>query len=183
MPRGPRVTLVGLSEHVRPLEGETDAPNPIVPVKPPNAVAVMVTGDAFPPVKVTVVGLAAREKSCNVYVTKAWCEIEPLTPWTVTVYEPAAPLHPRMEDALVPRTIVEGDSVQVMPLEGETFALRRTVPVNPFTEPTVTVDDPPVGPAIAVTVDGLADTEKSCTLKLTVTVCVKGPLVPVTVDW
>lgn len=62
----PRVTLDGLKLQLSPLDGETDTPKLIVPVKPPRLVADIVTGAAVPPVNVTVAGLAVSPKSCTV---------------------------------------------------------------------------------------------------------------------
>lgn len=88
----------------------------------------------------------------------------------------------RIEDILVPRTTVEGDRAQVNPVAGDTLELRETVPTKPFTDDTVTVDAPPTGPATTAIVDGLTETEKSCTVAVTVTVCVRDWLVPVIVS-
>jgi hypothetical protein len=75
-----------------------------------------------------------------------------------------------------------GDSVQVRPVEGETVAVRLTVPVNP-PEPVTVIVDVPVAPARTVTVVGLAESVKlagGLTLNVTVTECESEPLVPVT---
>jgi hypothetical protein len=65
---------------------------------------------------------------------------------------------------------------------GETDEVRVTVPVKPLIGATVMVEVPDA-PATIVTVVGLALTEKSATatLKVTVALCDKVPLVPMTV--
>lgn len=57
------VTLAGLSEQVRPVEGETDDVNVTVPVKPFTGATVIVEAPAAPTDTATVVGLADRVKS------------------------------------------------------------------------------------------------------------------------
>jgi hypothetical protein len=57
-----------------------------------------------------------------------------------------------------------------------------TVPVNPCNAVIVTVEDPAV-PATTVTLVGLAEIVKSCTVKVTVAEWERLPLVPVTVTW
>ena len=66
VPRVPRVTLEGLRLHERPVDGERDDPRAIDPLNPPRLVMVILTGEAVPPVNVTVAGLATIEKSCIV---------------------------------------------------------------------------------------------------------------------
>ncbi len=76
--------------------------------------------------------------------------------------------------------MLAGLSVQVRPA-GETEEVRATVPVNPWSGVTVMVEVP-VAPASAVTLVGLAVTEKSRTVNVTVAERVGlVPLVPVTV--
>jgi hypothetical protein len=72
-----------------------------------------------------------------------------------------------------------GLRVHVRPA-GETDDVRATVPVNPWRGATVMVDVP-VAPARAVTLVGLAVTEKSWTVNVTTAEWVVVPLVPVTV--
>ncbi len=69
--------------------------------------------------------------------------------------------------------------MQVRPA-GETAEVRATVPVKPLTGATVIVEVAAV-PAVVVTDVGLAVTVKSVTLTVTVAVCDREPLVPVTV--
>ncbi|HZC81588.1 MAG TPA: hypothetical protein VE222_07675 [Nitrospiraceae bacterium] len=73
-----------------------------------------------------------------------------------------------------------GLRVQVRPAAGDIDEVRVTVPVNPFTGATVIVEVAAV-PEVVVTDVGLAVTVKSLTVKLTVAVCDRVPLVPVTV--
>jgi hypothetical protein len=75
--------------------------------------------------------------------------------------------------------MVVGLRVHVRPA-GETDDVRATVPVNPWRGATVMVDVP-VAPARAVTLVGLAVTEKSWTVNVTTAEWVVVPLVPVTV--
>lgn len=80
------------------------------------------------------------------------------------------------------RVMLEGVRVQDRPLDGEDEELRFTVPVKAFNDWTVIVDDADA-PALALTLVGLAETEKSGTAMLYVTVeeCERGLLVPVMV--
>ncbi len=68
----PRVTLVGLTAQVRPIDGDTAAASDTVPVKPCSAgraVTVIVEVPAVPALTVALVGLAATMKSWTVKVT------------------------------------------------------------------------------------------------------------------
>ncbi len=76
--------------------------------------------------------------------------------------------------------MLDGVRVQVRPVAGDIEDVRVTVPVNPLTGATVTVEVP-VAPATTVTVVGLAVTVKSVTVKVTVVEWISEPLVPVTV--
>ena len=58
--------------------------------------------------------------------------------------------------------MLAGLTLQARPVEGETESVSVTVPVNPFTGATVTVEDP-VAAAVTVTLVELALTEKSGT--------------------
>jgi lysophospholipid acyltransferase (LPLAT)-like uncharacterized protein len=95
-------------------------------------------------------------------VTGAECDRVPLVPVTVTVYVPADPEHERVDVPEVPSVTLVGVRVQVSPVVGETAADRFTVPVNPFTAVTVTVEVP-LEPATNATVVGLAAIVKSFT--------------------
>jgi hypothetical protein len=66
VPKVPRVTLVGVKVHVRPVEGDTAAVSETVPVKPWTAVTVMVEVPAALALTVTLVGLAVTVKSRTV---------------------------------------------------------------------------------------------------------------------
>jgi hypothetical protein len=72
-----------------------------------------------------------------------------------------------------------GLSVQVKPA-GETELVSATVPVNPFTGATVMVEVA-AAPTTTLVEVGLALTEKSVTVNVTVAVWLIDPLVPVTV--
>jgi len=102
-----------------------------------------------------------------VKVTAAECDSVPLVPVTVTVYVPALPVHDSVEVPEVPRVTLVGARVQARPVAGETAAVKLTVPVKPWTEPTVIVEVPEA-PASTVTLVGLAVTVKSWTVKVTV---------------
>ena len=80
---------------------------------------------------------------------------------------------------LAPSTMLVGVRVQVKHA-GETEEVSATVPVNPLTGATVIVDAA-VPPEAIVTLVGLAVTVKSRTVYVTVAVCEREPLVPVTV--
>jgi hypothetical protein len=87
--------------------------------------------------------------------------------------------HDRVEVWLAPRTMLAGVRVHVNPA-GDTELVSATVPVNPLTGATVTVDVAAV-PTVVVTAVGLAATEKSVTATVTVAEWVRLPPVPVTV--
>jgi hypothetical protein len=63
VPEVPRVTLVGLSVQVNPVEGETDDVRVTVPVNPWIEVTVIVEVPVAPALTVTLVGLALIVKS------------------------------------------------------------------------------------------------------------------------
>jgi hypothetical protein len=158
------VTLVGVRVHVRPVAGDMLAVSETTPLKPFRAVMVIVEVPGAPPRIVTVVGLAAIVKSWTVKVTVAECEREPLVPTTVTMYVPAVPLH---DNVLVPEPVtLVGDRVQVRPVAGETVADSDTTPLNPC-RPVIVIVEVPVWPARTVTLVGLADIVKSCTVNVT----------------
>ncbi len=89
----------------------------------------------------------------------------------------------RVDVALEPgvRLTLVGARVAVSPVAaGETAAVKPTLPVNPRL-PAVTVEVAEL-PATTVAVVGLAETVKSAvTVTVTVAVCDRAPLVPVTV--
>jgi hypothetical protein len=63
VPEVPRVTLVGLSVQVNPVEGEADDVRVTVPVNPWIEVTVIVEVPVAPALTVTLVGLALIVKS------------------------------------------------------------------------------------------------------------------------
>lgn len=83
---------------------------------------------------------------------------------TVTAYVPAAePVHKSVDVWLEPSAMLVGFNVQARPT-GE-LDVRVTVPVKPFTEDTVMMEDPTV-PTVVVMATGLAAMEKSGAAKL-----------------
>src|SRR6266496_918591 len=142
--------LLGVRVQVKPA-GETDEVRATVPVNPFTGATVIVEVAA-----VTV-------KSVTVTVTVAEWVRDPLVPVTVTVYVLAVvEEHDRIEVWEAPRTILLGVRVQVRPA-GETEDVSATVPVNPLTGATVTVEVAAV-PAVVVTAVGDALTVKSVTV-------------------
>ena len=101
---------------------------------------------------------------------------------------PAEPEQDRVEVALVVvelRATLVGDRVHARPVEGETVAVRLTVPVNP-PEPVTVMVEVPVAPALMETDVGLAERVKPAgglTLNVTVTEWESVLLVPVTDTW
>ena len=82
-------------------------------------------------------------------------------PVTVTVNEPLAEeVQERVEVPEPPVTLV-GDKVQDRPVEGDTVAVKATVPVNPLTGAIVIVEVP-VPPTVRLMLVGLAVIVKSC---------------------
>jgi len=79
----------------------------------------------------------------------------------VTVYTPALPVQERAEFPEL--VMLVGVRVQANPVGAETVVVRLTTPVKPCVASTVIVEVPGV-PAVAVTIVGLATTEKSCTV-------------------
>lgn len=65
------VTLVGVRVQVRPVDGATPAVRLMMPLKPCNAVTVIVEVPETPARTVTEVGPAEMVKSCTVTVTVA----------------------------------------------------------------------------------------------------------------
>src|SRR5215467_6441301 len=76
--------------------------------------------------------------------------------------------------------ILAGVRAQESPVAGMIDEAIETVPVNPFTGATVIVEVAEA-PALAFVEVGLAETAKSCRVKVTVAVWISPPLVPVTV--
>jgi hypothetical protein len=172
-----RVTLVGDSVQVRPVDGETDDVRLTVPVNPPCPVTVIVEVAAAPALTVSEVGLADKVKlagglTLNVTVTE-WVSV-PLVPVTDTMNVPVpVKVHVRVE-LPDPVTLV-GDRAQDV-----LFVVRFTTPLKPWRAVTVIVEDAPVF-VTAFTVVGVAAMVKSWTVNVTATLLVVEPLVPVTV--
>lgn len=91
----------------------------------------------------------------------------PLFPVIVTLKVPGVEdVHDRVEAPLVVPLLsvtLVGDRVQLSPVDGETAAVRLTVPTNPLRLVTV-IADVPVPPEGKLTVVGLAVTVKSWTV-------------------
>src|SRR5262245_46839037 len=126
---------------------------------------------------VTVEGLGATAKSATLTVTCAVRETPLLVPVTVTRnVPPAEPLTVSVEMPEPPATSVTlaGLSDADNPV-GARDAARLTVPANPPRLAIETVDVPDC-PAVIFTVVGPVETEKSTTLRVTLTVRVIEPL-------
>jgi|SRR2546427_7904685 len=99
------------------------------------------------------------------------------------MYDPAVPLHERVDVSDAPSMTSVGFRVHVRPVPEETVRVSETVPVKLLTLSTVMVDVP-VSPSTIATLVGLAEIAKSnggVILNVTSTEWVNGPLVPVTV--
>jgi hypothetical protein len=119
VPDEPRVTLVGLTSHVNPVSGETVDDRVTVPVNALIEVSAIVDVPAVPALTITLVGLAATEKSgtATLYVTVAICDRVPVTPVTVTVKLPLLDAVQESAEPPEPVTLV-GARVQLMPGAG-----------------------------------------------------------------
>ncbi len=175
----PPKTLAGLSEQVRPVNGDTLAVKATVALNPSSGATVIVEVPAVPDVVGTVVGLAVRVKSCTTTDTVAAWLRDPLVPVTVTVYAQKTPVQDSVDVWDAPKVMLVSDSVHVSPVGGETAEVKATVPVNPLTGATVIVEMAAT-PAFTVRLVGLAVTEKSVTLTVTVAETERLPLAPVT---
>ena len=69
-------------------------------------------------------------------------------------------MHDRVELPEFPNVTLAGDSVHVIPADGETPLVSEMVPVNPRVAVTITVEVPLV-PAFTMTLDGLTPSAKS----------------------
>ncbi len=184
IPPAVNVTLVGLKDAVRPVEGVTDAVRLTVPVKPLTLVRVMVDVPEEPTWTVMTVGFAVMLKSVHVTVTVSdWGGVEGLVPVTVTVKLPVAEqVTVRMDVADPPdvRVTLAALSVRVRPA-GDEVAVSVTVPANPPWLVTVMVEVPD-SPTERVRVFGLAATLKvPCGTTVMVAEWDNPLLVPVTV--
>ncbi len=82
----PPVMLVGLTEQVSPVVGETLVVSATVPVNPLTGMTVIMDVAATPGVVFTVVGFAVIVKSTTwTVIVAVVCERDPLIPVTVTV--------------------------------------------------------------------------------------------------
>ena len=112
------------------------------------------------------------------------CDNEPDVPVTVTVLVPAAAVALAVSVSVLVDVVLAGLNDAVTPL-GRPDAVNATVPVKPFTLPTVTVLVP-FALCAMLSVDGDADSEKSAVavveiVNAIVVVCVSEPDVPVMV--
>ena len=71
----------------------------------------------------------------------------------MTVYVAAEPMHESVDAPVVPRVMLVGARLQLMPVVGVVEAMRLTVPANPLIGLIVTVDVPVV-PALTLMVAG-----------------------------
>ena len=78
----------------------------------------------------------------------------------MTSYDPAEPLHDNVDPPDDPSVMLVGTSEHVRPDDGATEDEIDTVPANPLTAVTVTVDDPRI-PALTDTEVGLTASVKS----------------------
>jgi hypothetical protein len=78
-------------------------------------------------------------------------------------------VHDKVDVPLVPRVILEGLIEQASPVEGDTVREMVTLPLNPSSGATVTVEVP-VAPVTRVTWVGFVLTVKSVTVTVTVVV-------------
>ena len=71
----------------------------------------------------------------------------------MTVYVAAEPMHESVDAPVVPRVMLVGARMQLIPVVGVVEAMRLTVPANPLIGLIVTVDVPVV-PALTLMVAG-----------------------------
>jgi len=161
----PNVTLLGVSEQVRPVVGETDEVRVTVPVKPLTGVTVIVEVPAAPALTVTLVGLAVTMMLVPVTlnVTVAVRDRPAFVPVTITVnVPPDVKVHERVE---VPEPV----TLVGLRVHAALFAVRLTTPAKPLVPATVIVEVSGVF-ALPDTFVGLATTVKSWTVKVTLAV-------------
>lgn len=124
-------------------------------------------------------GDAAIVKSATLTVTVVVWVSPGEVPWTTTAYVPPVPVQVSMLVPEPPFMFVEL-SEQASPLTGEIAVERVTLPTNPLIGATVTIVE--IGtPGVVLTIDGLANIEKSVNLNVTLVELVMVPFVPVTV--
>ena len=176
----PPEMLVVLNELVGPV-GDDVADSVTAPENPLSGAILMVVEPDPPAWIEREVGLAVIVKFGveDVIAKDMVCERSPLVPVTVTVNVPLALVrHDRVE---VPGLVrLEDVRLHVIPADGEADSESDTVPVKLFRKLTVMVEvaDAPVATEAVV---GLAVTEKSSIVMVTVAVRALDPLVPVTV--
>lgn len=131
------VTVEGERVQVSPVDGEIEEERSTVPVKPLRAVTLSAEFPLVPAFTVIVAGLDVIVKGVPEFtVTVALFVRLPLAPETITVNVPGLDdVHDRVEAPVVlvlVRRMLVGRRVQASPAEGETVAVKLTVPVNPF---------------------------------------------------
>ncbi len=102
----PRVTLAGVSVHVRPVEGEDDEARLTVPVKLLTGAIVIVEVVGLPALALAEVGLADTLKSWRLTMMVAERASDPLVPVTVTVYTPELPEQVKVEVCETPSVML-----------------------------------------------------------------------------
>src|SRR5712691_2620257 len=127
-------------------------------------------------------GETDKEKSVTVYITVAVWTRDPLVPVIVTVYCPASrKLQDTLAVAVVPRVTLVGVRVQLQTaVDGNTEAESATEPAKP---PRLEIDKVVdlASPATVVRLPGFALRLKSCIVYMMVALCIRAPLVPLTV--
>jgi hypothetical protein len=156
-------------EQVRPAGADVDTVKVTVPVKPPLGVMVIVdvpvlvanidVGETAP---AEMAKFAAGTVTATLTVRDRVFGAVPVVPVIMTV-KPDAGRGVQARD----RTAPVNNAVQP---DGTEPAENVTVPENPLTPATEIVDVPAVPAAVRAIVDGLADSEKSCTVTGTLTV-------------
>ena len=157
----------------------------MVPLNAPRLVRLIVELPLEPVRRLTVVGLALTPKSGTLIVIVTLWEKDPAVAVIVTVYVPGVMLleveKVRVEVPELPldNATVNGFSDVVGP-EGETLAVRDTLPDSPFTLDKVMLEFAEV-PGGVESKFGLAEIVKSTTWTVTWIVCESEPLVAVMV--
>jgi len=153
--------LVGLNAAVTPV-GSPVTPNETVPAKPPLGVTVIADVPFAPCVTDTADGLAERLKLAAGWTFRITVVVREPTealPLIVNVYDPAGTVPPTVKVSVDVVAVDAGLNAAVTAL-GSPPMLSATSPVNPPLGVTVIVEEP-FPPCVAVTDDGLADSEKS----------------------
>jgi hypothetical protein len=126
-----------------------------VPENPLSGDTVIVEVAAVPAVDVTAVGLDVAEKSVNWNIMLVELVVEPLVAVTVAVSVSAVlELHDKVDVPVVPRVMLV--RLKLHAAWPVAVTVRPTVPVNPARDAIVTIEVPPVGPTVVVTLVGLA---------------------------